>query len=557
MASLKKLLFCLIALGVVALTVIASTGALQPLFSSNYLPHSYCYLAKPGLVWTNVVSDGLIAIAYGTIFGCLMWIALKLRKIQDVHTYLWILLSFGTFIVACGATHLMEVVTIWWPVYPLSAAVKAICVAASLPTAFLFARSTPALAKRIRRFLEILAATGQQRDQALLALNTSESLTAQFQRATEDLAAANKQLNSVLDCTSDSVIMISHQWVLLYGNEKALADLPDFKVGKDYWSCFPPILDTSTEQKLRAAMEGQTEEKWENYVAPYKTWYGMRAFPTGDGLSIFFRNITEEKRMQAQLELEQSLREKRIEALSHMAGGLAHEISNPLAIIHARASDLMSRAAGDEPISSLDVHKTCENIVKTSDRASRILRGLRGFGREASRDPMELASVYEIAKYCMELQQSRFDAQHIEVRLTLKPGIPAFLCREVQIGQIVTNLLNNAFDSIVQSHSVVRWISLGATYLDGEIQLDVTDSGPGVNDQFKVHLMKPFFTTKELGLGMGVGLSLSRAIAQDHGGALTLVRDTPYTCFRLTLPIKERDANQEQRLSSVGGALSS
>jgi len=240
-----------------------------------------------------------------------------------------------------------------------------------------------------------------------------------------------------------------------------------------------------------------------------------------------------------------------------MAGGLAHEISNPLAIIHARASDLMSRAAGDEPVSSLDVHKACENIAKTSDRAIRILRGLRGFGREASRDPMELASVYEIAKYCMELQQSRFDDQDIEVRLTLKPGIPPFLCREVQVGQIVTNLLNNAFDSIVQSHSVVRWISLGAKYLDGDIQLDVTDSGPGVDDQFKVHLMKPFFTTKELGLGMGVGLSLSRAIAQDHGGSLTLVPDTPYTCFRLTLPIKERDANQEQRLSSVGGALSS
>jgi signal transduction histidine kinase len=556
-ANLKKILFCLIPLGVLALTVIASTGALQPLFSANYLPHRYCYLAKPGLVWTNVVSDGLIAIAYGTIFGCLIWIARKLRKIQDVRTYMWILLSFGMFIVACGATHLMEVVTIWWPVYPLSAAVKVICVAASLPTAFLFARATPVLAERIRRFLEILAVTGRQRDRALVALNTSESLAAQCQRATEDLATVNKQLNSVLDCTSDSVITISHKWVLLYGNGKALADLPDFKVGGDYWSCFPPALGTSTEQNLRAAMEGQTEAAWENYFAPYKRWYGMRAFPTGDGLSIFFRNITEEKRMQAQLELEQSLREKRIEALSHMAGGLAHEISNPLAIIHGRASDLMSRAAGDEPVSSLDVHKACENIVKTSDRAIRILRGLRGFGREASRDPMELASVYEIARYCMELQQSRFDDQNIEVRLTLKPGIPPFLCREVQIGQIVTNLLNNAFDSIVQSHSVVRWISLGAKYLDGDIQLDVTDSGPGVDDQFKAHLMKLFFTTKELGLGMGVGLSLSRAIAQDHGGSLTLVPDTPYTCFRLILPIKESDANQEQALRSIGGVLSS
>jgi hypothetical protein len=219
-ANLKKLSFCLIALGVLALTVIASTGALQPLFSANYLPHRYCYLAKPGLVWTNVVSDGLIAIAYGTIFGCLIWIACKLRKIQDVRTYMWILLSFGMFIVACGATHLMEVVTIWWPVYPLSAAVKVVCMVASIPTAFLFARATPALAKRIRRFPEILATTGQQRDRALLALSTSESLAAECQRATEELAAVNKQLNSVLDCTSDSVITISHRWCSFTAMEK-------------------------------------------------------------------------------------------------------------------------------------------------------------------------------------------------------------------------------------------------------------------------------------------------------------------------------------------------
>ena len=111
--------------------------------------------------------DGLIAISYGAIFASLFWVAGKLRSIQDLRDYLWILIAFGTFIVACGATHLMELVTVWWPVYPFAAGVKVLCAAASVPTAILFAGlrrrwrrtfagswkcSPPPSRKRTRRF---------------------------------------------------------------------------------------------------------------------------------------------------------------------------------------------------------------------------------------------------------------------------------------------------------------------------------------------------------------------------------------------------------------------
>jgi hypothetical protein len=216
-ASLKKL-FGLSVFGALALAVLARSRVLASLFSANYLPHRYCYLAQPGLVWTNVASDGLIAISYAVIFSCLIWIARKLRDIPDIHGYLWIFLSFGLFIVACGATHLMEVVTVWWPIYPFSAAVKVICLTASIPTAFLFAKSTPTLTMSIRNFLKMLQTTEQQRDQALVALNLSEVLTAERQRSAEKLAAVNDQLNSVLECTSDGVMTLSREWVILYGN---------------------------------------------------------------------------------------------------------------------------------------------------------------------------------------------------------------------------------------------------------------------------------------------------------------------------------------------------
>jgi len=151
-------------------------GRFFGLFSSRYLPHRYCYMQQPSLVWTNVAMDGLIAASYACIFLCLFWVASRLRGIPDIRAYLWIFISFGTFIVACGATHAMEVVTVWWPVYPLSALVKVICAAASVPTAIVFARATPAIAANIRRFLEMLSTTQQEKNQALVALIASEKL---------------------------------------------------------------------------------------------------------------------------------------------------------------------------------------------------------------------------------------------------------------------------------------------------------------------------------------------------------------------------------------------
>ncbi len=151
-------------------------GAFASLFSANYLPHRYCYLAKPGLVWTNVTMDGLIGASYAVIFGSLFWVASQLRSLAALRSYLWIFIAFGTFIVACGATHVMEMITIWVPVYNLSAAVKVVCAAASVPTAILFARVSPALAANIRRFLEMLSTTQREKEQALLALVASEKL---------------------------------------------------------------------------------------------------------------------------------------------------------------------------------------------------------------------------------------------------------------------------------------------------------------------------------------------------------------------------------------------
>jgi light-regulated signal transduction histidine kinase (bacteriophytochrome) len=406
---------------------------------------------------------------------------------------------------------------------------------------------------RLRHQVSIVES--RQQAAALQTQIEKEEVVKVRQQETIDLATTYKQLKSIMDSTSDGVLEVSYDWMILYGNLKAMQALPDFRLGKSFWECLPAVLSTPFETSLRIAMEERREMHFEHFYGPYKAWHRVSVFPADEGISIFFRDVTAEKAMEDQLNLEQLLREKRIEALSYMAGGLAHEISNPLAIIHALAGDLQALAAGGSPLTAVEVEKTCGDIVRTADRAMRILRGLRGFAREARQDPMGLASIAEILDECMHLQEARFERHQVEIEIMIQPDCPLLLCREVQIGQILTNLLNNAFDAVVQSNATERWVSLAILWHDDAMTIDITDSGPGVEDHFRAHLMEPFFTTKELGLGMGVGLSLSRTIAQDHGGTLTLCDNTEHTCFRLTLPAPTGVALQAAAANMMEEAL--
>ena len=491
---------------------------------------------SPALVWLGAVSDTLVAMAYGLLLSCLVWGAVRLRQLRGFRANFWTVFWFEMLILACGASRVMGVASIWWALYPVTTAIKVACALAAVPAAVLFARGTPALAKNIRAFVESVARVEYERDEAVSTLGEWELISVERQKAAEEVAYAYSQLSAALEYTSDMVMTIGKDWSLLYGNRKTVEALPDFGVGKIYWACFPDTIGTITEESLRKAMDERVPTRYEIFYPPYERWFRVHVFPTDEGISCFFSDVTEDHKIREQLDLEQILREKRIEALSHMAGGLAHEISNPLAIIHAKASDLKEAAALDPALSGASVVEVCTSIVTTSDRALGILRGLRGFAREASNDPMEWTAMETIVEQCLELQESRYERHGVELRVKVEAELPLLLCREVQIGQIVTNLLNNAFDAIEMAGSMERWVELSVVARDGAIWLEVSDSGPGIEEQFKAHLMEPFFTTKGATKGMGVGLSLSRAIAEDHGGSLSLVETCERTCFRLVLP---------------------
>ena len=109
------------------------------MFSSVGLPHGFCFLWNPGLLWLHVLSDGLIALAYFLIPLALLRIVVRRRDIPFNGAFF----CFAAFIIACGATHVMEVVTLWHPVYWISGVLKAVTAVISFATFVVLLRITP------------------------------------------------------------------------------------------------------------------------------------------------------------------------------------------------------------------------------------------------------------------------------------------------------------------------------------------------------------------------------------------------------------------------------
>jgi PAS domain S-box-containing protein len=253
------------------------------------------------------------------------------------------------------------------------------------------------------------------------------------------------------------------------------------------------------------------------------------------GSSKVMRDITERKRLEAELEVSraQAMSSARLSALGMMAGSIAHEINNPLGVIHASASDLMEMAeTGNVPLAMLQ--RSSARIKRTADRISKIVKSLRQISREGSADAFQQSSVAEIVEQALELCRERF-REH-SVRLDTPAVDPAMrvFCREVQISQVLLNLLQNAFDAVVESEGE-KWIRIEVTREKESAVFSVIDSGPGIPLELKARIMDPFFTTKPVGKGTGLGLSLSKSIVEEHGGELTVSEFENHTCFSFSL----------------------
>jgi two-component system NtrC family sensor kinase len=237
-----------------------------------------------------------------------------------------------------------------------------------------------------------------------------------------------------------------------------------------------------------------------------RTWV-LRAFPLGDGARVVvYKDVTDERNVQRRL-----LHTEKMAAVGQLAGGVAHEINNPLGGILAFAQ-IMSR---DDDRSPSDL-ESLRLIADAAIRAKRIVESLLGFSRRPQQDekgPFDLARVVDDALF---LLQSQFKGSRVEVVRDLAPAFGWGNANLVQ--QVAVNLVVNAFQAIGPSRP--GRIKVTAAPVSGRVRLTVADDGPGIPPDVANRIFDPFFTTKPEGQGTGLGLSICYRIAEEHGGSI-------------------------------------
>jgi PAS domain S-box-containing protein len=250
-------------------------------------------------------------------------------------------------------------------------------------------------------------------------------------------------------------------------------------------------------------------------------------------------DLTDRKLVEQELEASraQMVANSRLSALGMMAGGIAHEINNPLGVIHASAENIVRIVeSGSTQIPAL--LKNCNRISLTVDRIAKMVRSLRHIAREGDADEFRVTPASAIVDETLELCAEQFRAHNIRLEVAAVDPTAMISCREAQICQILLNLLQNAYDELVDQEGD-RWVQLDVTLCPPWAVFSVRDSGPGIAAENRSHIMEPFFTTKPVGKGTGLGLSISRSIALEHGGILELAPESVYTCFLLKLPLSD------------------
>ena len=246
-------------------------------------------------------------------------------------------------------------------------------------------------------------------------------------------------------------------------------------------------------------------------------------------------DITDELNAKETIERERlkGIQNAKLATVGEMAAGVAHEINNPLAIV-AGTLDLMLRdlAAPDKLKVRID------SIRKSVARISKIINGLKKFSRSAELTTKKNESLKTLLEEAVALTELKATRNAVQVTCQCEPGLQIH-CNEIEMGQVLINLINNAIDAICSKAEIAeKWVKLSGFAKGNAIAIQIEDAGAGIPKDIQQKLFLPFFTTKPVGEGTGLGLSIVRGILAESGATIEILNDNPHTCFEILFPTR-------------------
>ena len=247
--------------------------------------------------------------------------------------------------------------------------------------------------------------------------------------------------------------------------------------------------------------------------------------------------VTERRRAEFQLRIQQEAQARitRLGSMGELAAAMAHELNQPLMAAGTYARIATEGLDEGAPVGSVKdaAHKALDQIT----RAGQVVRRLRELIR-LGRSEIAPIMLDSLIGETVDLLHPELDRCNVAVRTSITPALPPVLADKMQIGQVLMNIVRNGIEAIEGAGHRRGTILIAAQISgDAEVEVRVSDTGPGfLPDQLRAPLT-PFVSTKEHGLG--IGLSLSRSIVETHGGRLWIADQLGGATVFFTLPIAE------------------
>ena len=537
--------------------------------TGDFMAHGYCYMWNAALVRLHLFSDLGIGLAYVAISLTLVFLV---RRARHEIPFSWMFLAFGMFIVACGATHLIEVWTLFTPVYWLSGCVKAITALASIATAVALPPLVPSalgmvrsskVAEEQRHELgwvnEKLRREIAERSRAEAEVRQlNEQLEARVEERTFQLAQANMQLAeraAIVQHSRDAIFSHTLEGTVTNWNPAAenIYGYPAAEViGKNASLLVPEEQSKDLAGVMTRIRNGEEIPSFETLRLRKdgtRIHVSMTISPIADeagvirAVSVIARDITEQKKAEQRM-----IETQKLESLGVIAGGVAHDFNNLLLGILGNAS----LALEDMPKGSA-CSAAIEQVIDASERAATLTQQLLAYAGKG-RLVMKPVQVSEAVRAISSLVRTSIP-KPAELRLELHDALPPVHADPGQLQQIIMNLVINGAEAIPENQKgtvTVRTAveelnaqSIQRDYAAAEIQpgryiaIEVEDTGIGMDDEVKSRIFDPFFTTKFT--GRGLGLSAVIGAIHSHKGTIR-VKTAPGrgTTMKVLLPVAER-----------------
>jgi two-component system NtrC family sensor kinase len=230
-------------------------------------------------------------------------------------------------------------------------------------------------------------------------------------------------------------------------------------------------------------------------------------------------------------------------SIGKLAGGVAHEINNPLTGIFTFTHMLLKRKDLPE-----DMRSDLETISNETERVRKIVKGLLEFSRQTELD-REPTDVNQLCRSTVSLVENQALIKNVSLSLEQGDGLPLLTLDRNQMESVLLNLVMNALDATAPGGQITVSTGIGISVLNpGQkgVEIICRDTGCGIAPENLDKVFDPFFTTKEVGQGTGLGLSVSFGIVERHGGTIHVQSKIARgSAFTIWLPIEEQSAKSE------------